>query len=87
MAAGLATNCQIAVSLHRTDAGGSSPLGFGLYLPQAWTGDRARCQAAGVPKEIAFQPNWRLALALLDEALAWGLKKPPTVLADASYGA
>jgi SRSO17 transposase len=83
---GKIANCQIAVSLHRTDARGSSPLGFRLYLPKEWTEGRVRCRAAGVPEEISFQPNWRLALALLDEALDWGLQKPPVVLADASYG-
>jgi SRSO17 transposase len=83
---GKPANCQIAVSLHRTDARGSSPLGFRLYWPQVWMDDPARCRAAGVPEEITFQTNWRLALALLDEALAGGLQKPPVVLADASYG-
>jgi SRSO17 transposase len=83
---GKTANCQIAVSLHRSDRRGSSPLGFRLYLPREWTDDPARGRAAGVPEEISFQPNWRLALALLDEALAWGLPKPPVVLADASYG-
>src|SRR5947209_2249691 len=83
---GKTANCQIAVSRHRTDRRGSSPLGFRLYLPREWTDDPARCQAAGVPEAISFQPNWRLALALLDEALDGGLPKPPVVLADASYG-
>jgi SRSO17 transposase len=79
-------NCQIAVSLHRADARGSSPLGFRLYLPQEWTDDPARCQAAGVPEDTSFQPNWQLAVGLIDQALAWGLAKPPVVLADAAYG-
>jgi SRSO17 transposase len=83
---GKTANCQIAVSLHRTDARGSSPLGFCLYLPKKWTDDPARCRAAGVPDDTAFQPNWRLALALIDEALAGGLPKPPVVLADSAYG-
>jgi len=83
---GKTANCQIAVSLHRTDARGSSPLGFCLYLPKEWTDDPARCRAAGVPDDTAFQPNWRLALALIDEALGWGLPKPPVVLADSAYG-
>jgi SRSO17 transposase len=81
---GKTANCQIAVSLHRTEARGSSPLGFRLYLPQAWTEDRGRCRAAGVPEEIGFQTNWQLALELVDQALDWGLEKPPAVLADAS---
>jgi SRSO17 transposase len=79
-------NCQIAVSLHRTDARGSSPLGFRLYLPQEWTDDPARCQAAGVPDEVSFQPNWQLAVELIDQALSWELERPPVVLADAAYG-
>src|SRR5947209_5661659 len=83
---GKTANCQIAVGLHRTDAGGSSPLGFCLYLPQEWTDDRERCRAAGVPEEIGFRPNWQLALGLIDQALDWGLAPPPVVLADAAYG-
>jgi SRSO17 transposase len=83
---GKTANCQIAVSLHRTDARGSSPLGFRLYLPKEWTDDPARGRAAGVPDDTVFQPNWRLALALIDEALGWGLPKPPVVLADSAYG-
>jgi SRSO17 transposase len=83
---GKTANCQIAVSLHRADAHGSSPLGFRLYLPQEWTDDPARCQAAGVPDTVGFRPNWQLALALIDQALEWGLTKPPVVLADAAYG-
>ena len=83
---GKTANCQIAVSLHRTDRQGSSPLGFRLYLPQEWTNDPARCQAAGVPDTVGFRPNWQLGVGLIDQALAWGLTKPPAVLADAAYG-
>lgn len=83
---GKTANCQIAVSLHRSDARGSSPLGFRLYLPKTWTEDPDRCHAAGVPEDVEFQTNWRLALELIDEALGWGLRKPPAVLADAAYG-
>ena len=79
-------NCQVATSLHRSDSRGSSPLGFRLYLPESWTGDAARLETAGVPKQIGFQEKWRLALALIDEALAWGLARPEAVLADAGYG-
>jgi len=83
---GHTANCQIAVSLHRSGTRGSSPLGFRLYLPHEWTDDPTRCRVAGVPEGTAFQPNWRLAFGLLDEALDGGLQKPPVVLADASYG-
>jgi SRSO17 transposase len=85
-ALGKKANCQVAVSLHRTDPGGSSPLGFRLYLPEVWTDDRTRCQRAGVPDQVGFQKKWELALELIDQTLAWGAAKPTAVLADAAYG-
>ena len=85
-ALGKKANCQVAVSLHRTDAGGSSPLGFRLYLPEVWTDDRNRCRQAGVPDQVRFQKKWELAVELIDQALAWGARKPEAVLADSAYG-
>jgi SRSO17 transposase len=85
-ALGKKANCQVAVSLHRTDPRGSSPLGFRLYLPEVWTADPKRCRQAGVPDEVEFQKKWELALALLDEALQEGGRRPAVVLADSAYG-
>ncbi len=85
-ALGKKANGQVAVSLHRTDRGGSSPLGFRLYLPEVWTNDDERCRQAGVPDSVRFQKKWELALELLDQALAGGLEKPVAVLADSAYG-
>ena len=39
----------------------------------------------GVPEEVVFEEKWRLALGLIDDALAWGMARYP-VLADAGYG-
>ena len=83
---GKTANCQVAVSLHRTELRGSSPLGFRLYLPEAWTGDRERCRKAGVPEGTHFRKKWELALELIDEVLATGAQKPEAVLADCGYG-
>jgi SRSO17 transposase len=83
---GKTAHCQIALSRHGRDGRGRSPLGFRLYLPQEWTEEAERCRAAGVPAGNAFQPNWRLALELIDKALAGGREKPPAVLADSAYG-
>jgi SRSO17 transposase len=80
---GKTANCRIAVSLHAASATGSSPLGFRLYLPQEWTDDPERLHKAGVPEGVSFQEKWRLALALIDQALGWGLTPPPVMLADA----
>ncbi|MEQ1896940.1 MAG: transposase [Vicinamibacterales bacterium] len=41
-------NCQVATSLHLAGARGSGCIGMWLYLPEAWTTDRARCRTAGV---------------------------------------
>ena len=56
-----------------------------LYLPEAWTTDRARCRTAGVPDTVAFAPKWQHALALLDQALAAGVRRH-VVLGDAAFG-
>jgi SRSO17 transposase len=81
-ALGKKANCQVAVSVHRTEGSGSSPLGFRLYLPEVWTDDRERCRQAGVPDPVGFQKKWELALELIDQALAWGAQRPEAVLAD-----
>lgn len=82
---GRTENCQVATSLHVAGEKGSGCIGLRLYLPEAWTDDRGRCDAAGVPNEIAFKKKWEIALELLDQAFAWGMPKMP-VLADAGYG-
>lgn len=78
-------NCQVAVSLHYTTEDGSLPLDWRLYLPERWIADPARCHKAGVPADVRFQPTWQLALACMDQALAWAIP-PGVVLADAVYG-
>jgi SRSO17 transposase len=82
---GRTDNCQVAVSLHLAQEHCSACIGMRLYLPEAWTNDRQRCQSVGVPTGIEFAPKWRIALALLDDALAWGVRRH-VLLADAGYG-
>ncbi len=78
-------NCQVAVAVHLSTATESMPLDWALYLPQAWTEDIARCRRAGVPAPMPFRTKPELALELIDQLLAWGLRRQP-VLADAGYG-
>ena len=33
-----------------------------VYLPRSWDEDRERCQAAGIPDEVRYQPKWQIAL-------------------------
>lgn len=74
---GRTENCQVATSLHVAGESGSGCIGLRLYLPEAWTQDRKRCAAAGVPGEIEFKKKWEIALELLDQALSWGLQNRP----------
>jgi SRSO17 transposase len=78
-------NCQVAVTVHLSTETESMPLDWGLYLPQAWTQDIARCRQAGVPAPTAFRTKPELALELIDQLLEWGLRRQP-VLTDAAYG-
>src|SRR5208283_1591042 len=71
---GKTANCQVAVSLHQTGAEESAILDWRLYLPESWTQDPERRAEAGIPAEVKFQTKWQLALELIDEARAWGLR-------------
>lgn len=82
---GRTDNCQIATSLHLAGERGSGCIGMRLYLPESWTTDQDRCRAAGVPDTITFAPKWQHALALLDAALAAGVRRH-VVLGDAAFG-
>ena len=82
---GKVDNCQVAVSLSLATAEGSLPLSYRLYLPEEWTGDKARCKDAGVPKGIPFATKGEMARAQIEAALAAGIARGP-VLMDAGYG-
>lgn len=82
---GRVDNCQVATSLHLAGERGSGCIGLRLYLPSSWTDDRERCRRAHVPDTVEFEEKWRLALRLIDDALAWGVRKH-VVLADCAYG-
>jgi SRSO17 transposase len=82
---GRVDNCQVATSLHVANDGNSGCIGMRLYLPEEWANDVERRHAAGVPDDVGFQHKWQIAIALLDEALSWGLPKR-LVVADTGYG-
>ena len=84
--AGRIENCQIGVFLAYAGSKGHALIDRALYLPQAWTDDRARCTAAGVPTDVAFATKPQLGLAMLERAFAAGV--PATwVTGDSVYGA
>ncbi|NMG17857.1 IS701 family transposase [Aromatoleum bremense] len=82
---GKTDNCQVAVSLSIATAGASLPIKYRLYLPESWTDDRSRCDAADVPEDVVFRTKPQISLAQIKEAKAAGL--PGDVVAgDAGYG-
>lgn len=84
-ALGKQSNCQVAVSLHAASDTASVPVSWRLFVPQQWQDDTARRSRAGIPEGVGHREKWRLALDLIDEAIAWGLA-PQVIVADAGYG-
>ncbi|QHK22335.1 IS701 family transposase [Pseudarthrobacter psychrotolerans] len=83
--AGRIENSQIGVFLTYATAKGRTFLDRELYLPKAWTDDRARCATAGIPEDRAFATKPELAITMLTRALDAGV--PATwVAGDAVYG-
>jgi SRSO17 transposase len=78
-------NCQIALTCCDSDPQATWPVGVRLYLPRAWAADPERRGKARVPAELTFQTKPEIALALLDEARAWGVPHR-CVVADADDG-
>ena len=84
-AVGKSANCQVNVQVAVTDGVVAVPVGARLYLPQSWTEDRARGQAAGIPETVAFATKPQIALELIAAVRASEVAPAP-VLADSAYG-
>ncbi len=84
-AAGRTANAQVGVFLTYASAQGHTFLDRALYLPASWTDDRARCQAAGIPDDVAFATKPALAQTMLARALDAGVPAA-WVTADSVYG-
>ena len=83
--AGRIENCQIGVFLAYAAPRGRAFLDRALYLPQAWTADRDRCAAAGVPADVDFATKPALARTMLGRAFA--ARVPAAwVTGDSVYG-
>ncbi|MBP0448675.1 transposase [Kitasatospora sp. RG8] len=82
---GSVRNCQVMVMLTYAAPDGHTFIDRRLYLPAAWTGDRARCREAGVPDEVAFATKPQLATHMRERALVDGTLFA-WVVADSGYG-
>lgn len=82
---GRTDNCQVGVFLSYCSARGHTLCDRRLFLPEAWTTDRARCEAAGVPAGVIFRTKPELAAEMVAEAVQAGMPCR-WVTADALYG-
>ena len=83
--AGRIENCQIGVFLTYHASRGRTFLDRALYLPQSWTEDRERCEAAGVPDTTKFATKPVLAQQMLKRAFDAGVPAR-WVTGDSVYG-
>jgi SRSO17 transposase len=82
-------NCQIGVSINAATEDASCPLDWRLFVPEEWDQEsefnRQRREKAKLPEDVRHVEKWRLALVMIDELIAWGIKPPP-ILGDGAYG-
>ena len=65
---GKVDNCQVAIYLGYVSAQGHTLVDLRLYLPKAWTQDKARLHKAGVPKaHRGYRTRHQLALDMLEK--------------------
>jgi SRSO17 transposase len=83
--AGRIENCQIGVFLAYATPAGRTFLDRELYLPRAWTEDRARCTEAGIDAGVEFRTKPELAAMMLARALEAGVPAG-WVAGDEVYG-
>lgn len=83
--AGRIENAQVAVYLAYATPRGSTLIDREVYLPKAWTDNRARCTAAGVPDDVRFATKITLGRRMLAHALDAGVPAA-WATADEFYG-
>jgi SRSO17 transposase len=83
--AGKITNCQIGVFASYVSRHGHAFIDRALYLPKDWTDDPARLKATSVPGGIGFSTKPRLAVKMIERAIAAGVPFR-FVAADSVYG-
>jgi SRSO17 transposase len=78
-------NAQVAVYLGYAAPRGHALIDRELYLPKSWTGDPARCRAAGIPDRVKFATKPQLARRMIARAI--GARVPfAGVAGDEAYG-
>ena len=84
---GKVANCQAGMFLAYVSPLGRALVDKRLYLPESWTADTDRCQAAGVPEERqGYRSKTQLALEMLEGALERGHLQAGWVAGDDAFG-
>ena len=58
----------VTVHLAAVRGGFKALLDGELFLPESWSADRDRCDAADIPKDMRHRPKWRIAFELFGRA-------------------
>jgi SRSO17 transposase len=84
--AGKVDNCQVAVHTSMANGKFCTLVGTELFIPEVWTNDKKRCDAAGIPKEQQkFATKPQLALKLIKQAIEAGTQFD-FIAGDGLYG-
>jgi SRSO17 transposase len=67
-------NCIVTVHLGYAADDFHTLLDGELFLPESWSADRPRCQAAGIPDTMVYRPKTEIALELYDRAVGHGVR-------------
>ncbi len=78
--AGRARNCVVLQHLAFSDGDFHCLLDSAVYLPESWTGNRARCEAAGIPLETKYRTKTQIVTDMLRRAEGNGLPLSRLVL-------
>ena len=82
---GTTDNCVVTVHLGYATEDFHCLLDSDLFLPKSWASDRVRCSEAGIPDLLTYRKKTDIALGLLEQAVANGVKFR-WVTFDAGYG-
>ena len=73
-AVGKPDNCIVTVHLGYAADDFHTLIDGELFLPESWSKDRPRCQAAGIPDTMVYRPKTDIALELYDRAVTHGVR-------------
>ena len=84
---GKVASCQAGMFLAYVSPLGRALVDKRLYLPESWTSDKDRCEAAGVPEERqGYRSKTQLALKMVERALERGHLRAGWVAGDDAFG-